>query len=290
MTSHGPVVTADHVVVTTNTPINDTVTMHTKQSPWRTYVAGFRVPQGSVERGLYWDTEDPYHYVRLQPMNGYDVLVSGGEDHKTAMANDPDVRYAKIERRTRERFPMCEKMEFHWSGQYMEPIDFLAYTGRNPTGDHNVYIHTGDSGMGMTHGTIAGILLTDLIVGRPNPWEKLYDPARFTAKAAGTFAKDQASVMAQYRDYVTPGDVTDVSHIPPGQGAVMRRGLTKVAVYKDENDKLHTCSAVCPHLGCVVRWNYAEGSWDCPCHGSRFDPYGKVIDGPANSGLPAVEG
>jgi len=261
------------------------VTMHTKQSPWRTYVVGFRIPKGSLPTGLYWDTEDPYHYVRLQPVGDHDVLISGGEDHKTGHANDPDKRYARIEDWTRERFPMCQAVEFHWSGQYMEPVDFLSYTGRNPGGPENVFIHTGDSGMGMTHGTIAGILLTDLIVGRDNPWAKLYDPSRLNPRGATQFAKDNLSVMAQFRDFATPGDVKEVSEIAPRQGAVIRRGLTKVAVYKDEHERVHECSAVCPHMGCLVRWNSGEGSWDCPCHGSRFDPYGKVIDGPANSDL-----
>jgi Rieske Fe-S protein len=264
--------------------------MHTKQSPWRTYVVGFRIPKGSVQLGLYWDTEDPYHYVRLQALNDqYDVLISGGEDHKTGHANDPDQRYARIEKWTRERFPTAEAIEFHWSGQVMEPMDCLSYTGRNPDDAPNVFIHTGDSGMGMTHGTIAGILLTDLIVGRPNPWEKLYDPSRVTPKGLGTWVKDNLSVAAKYKDLATPGDVPDASQIAPNTGAVMRRGLTKVAVYRDANDQLHECSAICTHMGCVVRWNYGEGTWDCPCHGSRFDPYGRVVNGPANTDLGRVE-
>ena len=284
VSSAGPAVTAGAVVFATNTPVNDRVVIHTKQEPWRTYVVGLRVPKGSVPPALYWDTEDPYHYVRTQPMGDYDLLITGGEDHKTGHANDPDQRYARLERWTRERFPMCERREFHWSGQWMEPIDYLAYSGRNP-GDENVYIHTGDSGHGITHGMIAGVLLTDLIAGRPNPWEKLYDPSRLNPKAAGHYAQTNVSVAAQYRDYVTPGQVSDVSEIAPRQGAVVRRGLAKVAVYKDEFGQTHECSAVCTHMQCLVRWNYAEGSWDCPCHGSRFDPYGRVIDGPANSDL-----
>ena len=288
-TTTGAKITAGSVVVTTNTPVNDKVAIHTKQSPWRTYVLGLRVPKGSVPLGLYWDTEDPYHYVRLQEVGDHDVLIVGGEDHKTGQANDPDVRYAKLERWTRERFPMAQQVEFHWSGQVMEPFDHLAFTGRNPLDADNVYIHTGDSGMGMTHGTIAGILLTDLIVGRPNSWAKWYDPSRVPTKGLGTWAKDNLVVAAQYRDYLTPGDVSALSEIAPRSGAVVRRGATKVAVYRDENDQVHECSAICPHMGCVVRWNHGESSWDCPCHGSRFDPYGKVVNGPANQPLARVD-
>jgi Rieske Fe-S protein len=288
-TRTGATITAGSVVVTTNTPVNDKVVIHTKQSPWRTYIVGLRVPSGSVPHGLYWDTEDPYHYVRLQTVEDHDVLIVGGEDHKTGHANDPDRRYANLERWTRERFPMAREVEFYWSGQVMEPFDCLSFTGRNPGDAPNVYIHTGDSGMGLTHGTLGAILLTDLIVGRPNPWAKLYDPSRVNPKGLGTWAKDNLVVAAQYADLLTPGDVAGVSEIAPRTGAVVRRGATKVAIYRDENDKLHECSAICPHMGCVVKWNHGESTWDCPCHGSRFDAYGRVVNGPANEDLRRIE-
>ena len=288
-TAGGAVVTADAVVVTTNTPVNDMVAIHTKQSPWRTYVVGLRVPKGSVNVALYWDTEEIYHYVRLQEGADHDVLIVGGEDHKTAQAGDYDQRYGRLIDWTRQRFPMAGEVEFYWSGQVMEPFDCLSFTGRNPGDADNVYIHTGDSGMGMTHGTIAGILLTDLIVGRPNSWAETYSPSRKPSKGLTTWVKDNLVVAAQYRDLLTPGQVDGVSEIAPRTGAVMRRGATKVACYRDENDRIHECSAICPHMGCVVRWNYTEASWDCPCHGSRFDPYGKVVNGPANKNLDRVE-
>ena len=188
-----------------------------------------------------------------------------------------------------ERFPMAGEVEFYWSGQVMEPFDCLSFTARNPGDAANVYIHTGDSGMGLTHGTLGAILLTDLIVGRPNPWAKLYDPSRVNAKGLGTWAKDNLAVAAQYADLLTPGDVAGVSEIAPRTGAVIRRGATKVAVYRDENDQLHECSAICPHLGCVVKWNHGEATWDCPCHGSRFDAYGRAVNGPANEDLRRLE-
>src|SRR5262249_39522728 len=146
-----------------------------------------------------------------------------------------------------------------------------------------------DSGMGMTHGTIAGILLTDLILGRENPWATLYDPSRKTLRAAWKFVRENWNVAKQYGDWLTGGDVASADEVAPGQGALLRRGLTKVALYRDEQGSLHELSAVCPHLGCLVAWNGAEKTWDCPCHGSRFDRLGRVINGPANSDLPPAK-
>src|SRR6185503_8744723 len=152
------------------------------------------------------------------------------------------------------------------------------------------YVVTGDSGMGMTHGTIAGILLTDLIMGRPNPWADLYDPHRVRIGAAGQFARETLNVAAQYADWLRGGDVASMGQIKPGTGAVVRRGLQKLAAYRDEHGVLHVRSATCPHLGCVVAWNDIERSWDCPCHGSRFDAFGRVVHGPANRDLSPAEG
>jgi nitrite reductase/ring-hydroxylating ferredoxin subunit len=172
-----------------------------------------------------------------------------------------------------------------WSGQVLETFDGLAFIGRNPMDEPNVYIATGDSGMGMTHGTIAGLLLTDLILGRPNPWAGLYDPSRKTLRALARFAGDAANMAWQYTDWLTPGDLNDPGELAPGTGGILRRGLKKWAVYRDEGGHLHECSAVCPHLEGIVAWNAAEATWDCPCHGSRFDRFGKVIQGPAISDL-----
>jgi glycine/D-amino acid oxidase-like deaminating enzyme/nitrite reductase/ring-hydroxylating ferredoxin subunit len=276
--------TAGAVVVATNTPVNDWVAMHTKQAAYRTFVIGLRLPKGSVSKALYWDTPDPYHYVRLQSMGIDEMLIVGGEDHKTGQADDADERFERLEVWTRERFPVAKDVEFRWSGQIVEPIDGLAFIGRNP-GDKNIYVVTGDSGNGMTHGTIGGILLTDLIQGRKNDWATVYDPSRISIKAAPEFAKENLNVAAQYRDYITGGDVAAVSDVARETGAVIRAGLKKIAVYRDSNGELHKRSAVCPHLGCIVEWNSTEKTWDCPCHGSRFDPHGKVLNGPAISGL-----
>jgi nitrite reductase/ring-hydroxylating ferredoxin subunit len=288
-TSHGPVVTSDVIVVATNTPVNDRVAIHTKQAPYVTYVIGVRIPTGSLTRALYWDTGDPYHYLRLQREDDYDVLIVGGEDHKTGQANDGNERFARLEQWTRERFPQSLEVEYRWSGQVMEPVDGLAFIGRNPLDEDNVYIATGDSGQGMTHGTIAGMLLSDLIQGRKNKWEDLYSPSRIRLKALPEYASENINVAGQYADYVTAGDIKSEDELKPGEGAIMRDGISKIAVRRDENGNVHKLSAVCPHLGCVVGWNSTEQTWDCPCHGSRFSAEGRVYQGPANSNLAADE-
>lgn len=292
-TSDGYLVTADAVVVATNTPVNNLFAIHTKQAAYLSYVIGARVPSGSVNKALYWDTLDPYHYVRLQHMQddhgAYDMLIVGGEDHKTGQADDADVRFAALEQWARVRFPMIENIQMQWSGQVMEPIDGLAFIGHNPLDQPNVYVATGDSGQGMTHGTIAGILLTDLIMGRENAWQTLYDPARITLLALPEFLHHNLNVAAQYTDLVSGGDVQSTQEVIAGEGAVIRRGLKKVAVYRDDEGALHECSAVCVHLGGIVSWNSKEKTWDCPCHGSRFNAYGKVFQGPANRDLPQAD-
>ena len=294
-TSRGFTVTADSVVVATNTPINNRIAIHTKQAPYRTYAIGARIPCDAVTKALYWDTGDPYHYVRLETSSrssdaasGNVLLLVGGEDHKLGQADDGERRYAQLETWARERFPAMQQVEFRWSGVVMEPIDYFAFIGRNPLDHPNVYIVTGDSGEGIMHGTIAGILLTDMIYGRENPWTAIYDPARITAGAALEFAKENLNVAAQFADYLTMGDVTTAEEIVPGEGAVIRAGLTKIAAYRDLQGTLHQRSAVCRHLGCIVAWNSTEKTWDCPCHGARYDAYGTVINGPATRDLAPI--
>lgn len=288
-TRPGPAVFCRAVVVATNVPVNDLLAIHTKQAAYNTYVIAAPIPKGAVPRALFWDTADPYHYVRTQYLSRTeDLLIVGGEDHKTGQADDIEERYRALEGWARERASEMGKPEYRWCGQVMEPMDGLAFIGRNP-GEENVYVVTGDSGNGLTHGTLAGILLKDLILGRPNPWAGLYDPARVNWRSSGDFIRENANVLPHYADWVTPGQVRSEADIPPGTGAVLRRGLAKHAVYRDEAGALHETSAVCPHLGCIVRWNGGEKTWDCPCHGSRFDAEGAVIHGPANRGLDAVK-
>jgi len=215
-----------------------------------------------------------------------DALIVGGEDFKTAHADDAGVRFTRLEQWARERWPVVGERITQWTGQVMESNDYLAYIGPNPDGAKHVWLVTGDSGMGMTHGTIAGILLEALIMGKDHPWAALYDPKRITlhGRELAEVAKENADVAMQFTDYVTPGE-TDEAMVPRGEGRVIRRGIHKIAAFRDDDGTLHERSAVCTHLKCIVGWNTAEKSWDCPCHGSRFDAYGKVVNGPAIADL-----
>jgi glycine/D-amino acid oxidase-like deaminating enzyme/nitrite reductase/ring-hydroxylating ferredoxin subunit len=283
-TTSGQTVAADDVVVCTNSPISDMIVTHAKMAPYRTCVVAFAVLKDSVADALYWDTPDPYHYVRIQPLDdARDALIVGGEDYKTGHADDAGERFACLEEWTRERFASAGERVAQWTGQVLEPNDYLAYIGKNPDGAEHVWIATGDSGMGMTHGTIAGLLLPTLLEGRAHPWAKEFDPKRITIHAheLAELAKENVDVAVQFGDYVTPGQVSDVESIPRGEGRVIRRGVHKVAAYRDESGVVHERSAACTHMRCIVDWNTAEKSWDCPCHGSRFDSLGTVLNGPA---------
>lgn len=303
-TDGGATVSAAHVVVATNSPINDLFAMHTKQEAYRTYAIAARVPRGALPHVLIWDTaqepgdlDGPYHYVRICPpeshgpeggvATGHDLIIVGGEDHPTGDKTDADARWAALESWARERWPVMQDVMHRWSGQVMEPVDGLAYIGRNPGGPDNVYIVTGDSGMGMTHGAIAALLLPELIAGRDHPWAVAYDPGRKPTTALLDFLKLNARVAGKMAAWATQGFGTH--DIGKGEGCITRRGLKPVASYRDEAGVLHHRSAVCTHLGCIVQWNAAERSWDCPCHGSRFDPEGKVLNGPAITALSPVE-
>jgi glycine/D-amino acid oxidase-like deaminating enzyme/nitrite reductase/ring-hydroxylating ferredoxin subunit len=296
---HRQVVATDHgdigasaVVVATHTPFNDRVVMHTKQAGYRSYVIGLRVPRdaGPVPRMLLWDLGTPYQYVRLAGGNHGDdhLLLVGGRDHRTGQDAHPEHRYDALEGWARARFPMAGEVAWRWSGEIMEPSDGLAFLGRNPMDDENVYLITGDSGNGMTHCTIGAMVVTDLILERPNPWGALYEPSRKPVHGMLAFAGAQAGVAARYGDWLAGGDVDVVAQIAPGDGAVVRQGLRRIAVYRDPDGALHALSARCTHLGCAVHWNGAERSWDCPCHASRFDIEGNVLHGPAHAPLDKI--
>ena len=274
------------VVLATNSPLGTHVAQM-KMVPYRTYAMAFRIPPASVSPALYWDTGDPYHYVRLHSDEEGELLIVGGEDHKTGNVPRDADPHDLLEEWTRARFPSAGEARNRWSGQVQEPADCLAFTGRVPDSEH-VYMHTGDSGQGMTHGMIAALVLPDLIQGRANEWSELYSPSRLKLGASGRYLTAFAEAGRRFVDYLLPGDVAGVEDIPRGQGAVVKEGLHPIAVYRDESGVLHERSAVCTHLGCVVAWNPEDPGWDCACHGSRFDPYGRLVTGPAANDLDPV--
>lgn len=291
ITSSGRRITARAAVLATNAPIIDVLGFSSRQTPFRTYAIGMDIPAGSVDAALYYDTSDPYHYVRLQAGStpGEEILIVGGEDHKTGQADDMAERYNRLEAWARRHFPMAQKRLLTWSGQVQESVDNLAYIGPDLV-ETNVYLATGDTGIGMTHGTIAGLLLSDMISGLPNSWATLYNPARVRSQALTDIISENLNVVSQLRDWISGGEVSSEEQIAAGSGAIIGWGLGKVAVYRDEQGVVHRYSAVCPHLGCIVKWNDGEKTWDCPCHGSRFDAHGRVVNGPSAENLGAADG
>ncbi|MBI2386569.1 MAG: FAD-dependent oxidoreductase [Elusimicrobia bacterium] len=291
-TTGGLSVSAGAVVIATDTPFNDRLVIHTKQASFRSYVVAAPLAEGGFPRALFWDMEDPFHYARVQPgaPGGTDILIVGGEDHKTGQAEgNPEERFARLEAWSRERFAGMGAVTHRWSGQIIGTSDGIAFIGRNPGDEPNVYVVTGDCGHGMTHGTIAGLLLPELIAGRPHPWEKLYDPSRVRAGSLARWARENLNAAAQYAGHLAPAEASSAADIAPGDGAVLRRGLSRVAVYRAPDGALIERSAVCPHLGALVCWNAAEKTWDCPAHGSRFDAEGRVLNGPAASDLSGAK-
>jgi glycine/D-amino acid oxidase-like deaminating enzyme/nitrite reductase/ring-hydroxylating ferredoxin subunit len=284
-TEAGQTVSAANVVVATNSPVSNLFDLHSKQAPYRTYVLAMLIPREAIEDALYWDTLDPYHYVRLsRGPDDMDYLLVGGTDHKSGEADDAEIRYEALEAWMRARLPNLGRITHRWSGQVLDPIDYAAFSGRNP-GNKHIYVHTGDSGQGLTHGVIGSLLISRLITSDKADWEEFYAPGRKTASAIGNFVSENLTAVKNLAEYVTAGEIDSVDELKPGQGAVVREGLSKIAAYRDPQGRLYRRSAVCTHLGCHLRWNSLETCWDCPCHGSQFAPDGSVQNGPAISPL-----
>jgi glycine/D-amino acid oxidase-like deaminating enzyme/nitrite reductase/ring-hydroxylating ferredoxin subunit len=288
-TESGSTVRTKFAVVATNSPINDLAAIHSKQGPYRTYAMAFTIPRGAIPDALYWDTHDPYHYVRLAPGPGSDdYLIVGGEDHKSGVTDDAETRFRALETWSRSLVAQLGRETHRWSGQVLEPVDHAAFIGRNP-GNRNVYVATGDSGQGITHGVVASILISCMIAGGESPWASLYDPSRKTASALHSFIEENLTAVKNFAEYLGPGELNSLDELRPGSGAIVRNRLQKIAAYRDEEGVLHLHSAKCTHLGCLVHWNSLEHCWDCPCHGSHFAADGTVLNAPALSPLDPVD-
>jgi glycine/D-amino acid oxidase-like deaminating enzyme/nitrite reductase/ring-hydroxylating ferredoxin subunit len=284
-TTDGRKIDAAAAVIATNSPVNDRTALHTKQAPYRTYAMAFELPRDVLPDALYWDTLDKYHYVRLHPLTATkSALIVGGADHKSGEADDASVRFEALEAWMRNLLPNLGQETHRWSGQVMDTIDYMSFTGRNP-GNENVYVHTGDSGQGITHGVVASLIISRLITTGKAQWADAYDPSRKTASAIGTFISENLTAVKNFAEYIAPGELSSLDELKPGQGAIVRDGMSKTAAYRDESGKLYVKSAACTHLGCHLHWNSLERCWDCPCHGSHFAVDGSVLNGPAISPL-----
>lgn len=268
-------VTAKYLIVATDSPVNNRFYIHTKQTAFRSYVVAFKMNH-DFQIPLLWDTDSPYRYMRQSG----DTFILGGEDHRTGFAPEGDP-YERLINWARENFSFLGDVKWRWSGQVFEPVDGMAYIGQNPGVEKNIFIVTGQSGLGMTNAAIAAQLIPDLIEQKENYMTDVFNPSRSVAKKIGSFLKDNSVTAFQYKDWITPSEVKSQAEIPVDQGSLMRDGLVKNCVYHGEDNEFETKCAVCPHLGGIVQWNDLEKSWDCPCHGSRFNVHGKVIEGPS---------
>lgn len=286
LTDSGHTIRARHVVVATNSPVSNLVAIHTKQAAYRSYVIGAQIDEDADIDGMFWDTANPYHYLRTEHIFDKRYLIVGGEDRKTGQDEDYSRHFQALEDWTEELIPDIGPVEFRWSGQVYEPVDGLAYIGHDPGHRENIFVATGFSGVGMTQGTLSGMIITDLIMNRGNIYSDIFKPTRKTVGTVETYLKENVNTAAQYVDHFKPAEMHEAD-IAPGEGAIIQRGTEKMAVYRDEYGQLHRMSAVCPHMKALVRWNPVEASWDCPAHGSRFDALGGILDGPANCDLSA---
>jgi glycine/D-amino acid oxidase-like deaminating enzyme/nitrite reductase/ring-hydroxylating ferredoxin subunit len=256
----------------------------------RTYCIAIRVPKGSIEDCLINDQADPYHYIRFTACDDKDdYLVIGGYDHKVGQ-EDETGRFEKLEKWVRDRFTRAGSVDYKWSGQILDSTDLVAYIGLNQ-GKSHTYIMTGDTGHGLTHGVIAGRLIADQITGIENPWSKLYSPKRLPPLSTlPSMLAHDVQINLQYKRFLQ-SDISDIEDLKPGSGGVLNKNPTKpLAVYKDDEGKVHQFSAMCPHLQGVVCWNPVERSFDCPVHGSRFSKEGIQFMGPAKAGLSPADG
>jgi glycine/D-amino acid oxidase-like deaminating enzyme len=250
---------ARHAVVATNAPINDKYAIHTKQAPYRTYAMAFALKKGVLPDALYWDTLEAYHYVRLQPSeDGNDILIVGGADHKSGEVDDAGARFRTLEAWMRDLLPDLGRELHRSSGQIQEPIDYCGFIGCNP-GEKRTFIATGDSGHGITHGAVAGMLISDLILKNESPWTEVYDPARKPLKATPTFVNENLTAVKNFAEYVAPAELSSWDELKPGQGAIVRKGMSKVAAYRDDDGKLVLRSAACAVI-CIGTASSAAGT------------------------------
>ena len=287
--ANGQTISCGHVVIATHTPLMgktnlaSALGLQTKLYLYTSYAIGGQLPKATVPEALYWDTMDPYHYLRVDPHRDFDYVIFGGEDHKTGQADDTAACFRALEKTASALLPGL-KVTHHWSGQVIETNDGLPFIGET---SEKQFGATGYSGNGMTFGTLAGMMAHDYVAGRKNPWTDLFAPSRVKLRG-GTWDYLKENVDYPYymlRDRFAGPEARSLRAVRRGEGKIVEVGGERLAVYRTEAGKVTKLSPVCTHMGCEVRWNDAEHSWDCPCHGSRFTPTGGVLAGPAETPL-----
>ncbi|HEY7446953.1 MAG TPA: FAD-dependent oxidoreductase [Vicinamibacterales bacterium] len=287
-------INADYVVIATHDPMMGKASylsatlLQTKLFLYSTYVVGGTVPRGSIPDALFWDTSSPYYYLRVVDRErDRDRVILGGADHRTGQVKDTKACYQQVEDQLRRLVPEVDVTD-RWSGQVIETHDGLPYIGETA---ERQFVATGFAGNGMTFGTLAGMMACDAAMGRTNPWRDLFDPGRATVRTgAWDYVRENAAYpYYMIRDRLTGPEGKSLRAVKNGEGKVLEINGERVAASRDEEGRLSLVSAVCTHMGCLVAWNAAEGTWDCPCHGSRFTASGDVMAGPAETPLKAVD-
>ncbi|UAY55351.1 FAD-dependent oxidoreductase [Arachidicoccus terrestris] len=280
---------AHSVVYATHIPFGLNA-LHFKCAPYRSYLIGVLLPENhSYPEALIYDMKEPYHYFRTVEHGSDRVLLIGGNDHKTGHKMNTEHVFAELEAYVR-RFYDIQSVIYKWSAQYYEPSDGLPYIGHLPGADRNVYVATGFSGNGMIFGTLSGRILTDLIVSGESQYKDLLSPSRIKPLAAfKNMVRENLDVVKHFvADRLSVASLPEFADLSKGEGKVVRYKGEKIAIYKDLSGALKALHPVCPHAGCIVEWNNAERSWDCPCHGARYDIEGRFLNGPSASSLKVI--
>jgi len=258
----------------------------TKLALYTSYVVAGRIPKGQLPAASFWDNGEPYDYLRIDSKADHDYVIFGGEDHKTGQKADTEEPYGRLEERLRAYIPQVA-IDHRWSGQVIETNDGLPFIGETGEGQ---FAATGFAGNGMTFGTLGAMMAVDKILKRQNPWEDLFDVHRKKI-LGGTWSylmENKDFPFHLVRDWVAKGENESTAELARGEGKIINFKGKKVAAFRDDEGKVTLCSPVCTHLKCIVDWNTAEKTWDCPCHGSRFKPTGEVISGPAEEPLEKI--
>lgn len=287
VTAGGRTIKAVSLVYATHVPPGITA-FSFRCAPYRSYVLGVKLKDDNYPTGLVYDMQEPYHYFRSHQIDGQKYLIIGGEDHKTGH-DDPDQAFANLETYVNQYYQV-DSVAFKWSSQYYIPADGLPYIGHLTAAGEDIYIATGFNGNGMMFGTLSAKIISDQILGIENPYTKLYSPSRLKPVAGFTdFVKENADVAWHFiADRFGAESLDALSDLKRGEGKIAELQGTKLALYKDSKGKVTALSPVCTHAGCIVNFNATEQSWDCPCHGGRFDLSGKVICGPPQKELQQV--
>ncbi|MEO6004028.1 MAG: FAD-dependent oxidoreductase [Opitutus sp.] len=287
--SGGHAIRGKYLILATHTPLQGTtgtlsaLLFQTKLALYTTYVVAGRIPKGVRPSASFWDNDDPYDYLRIEPKEDHDYAIFGGEDHKTGQIDNTEEPYRRLETRLRAYLPEIT-LDHRWSGQVIETNDGLPFIGET---SENQFASTGYAGNGMTFGTLGAIMAVDRLLKRKNPWEELFeiDRKKILGSTWSYLMENKDYPFHLVRDWLASGEGDSTSQLAKGEGKILKLDGKKVAAYRDDGGKVTLCSPVCTHLKCIVDWNNAEKTWDCPCHGSRFQPTGEVISGPAEEPL-----